>query len=117
MTKLAVKIVASIAAFYCAVYFFPAIRVDRPETYLWAGVILGVMNLIIRPVLLILTLPINILTLGLFTLILNTWMVIWTDSLLPGLTIPNFRLAFLTALIVSLSTIIIGALVDPKRQR
>jgi len=117
MTKLAVKIVASIAAVYCAAYFFPAIRVDQPETYLWAGVILGVMNLIIRPILLVLTLPINIITLGLFTLILNTWLVIWTDSLLPGLSIPSFRLAFLTALIVSLSTVMIGALVDPKKQR
>lgn len=115
MTKLAVKVLANIAAFYCATYFFPAIRADRPETYLWAGLILGIINLIIRPILLLLTLPINLVTLGLFTLLLNTWLVMMTDTLLPGLTIPGFRLAFFTALIVSGCNIILNALVENKR--
>ena len=114
MTKLAVKVLANIAAFYCAAYFFPAIRIDRPETYLWAGLILGIINLIIKPVLLLLTLPINLVTLGLFTLFLNTWLVMMTDAMLPGLSIPGFRLAFLTGLIVSGSNLILNALVEKK---
>jgi putative membrane protein len=65
-----------------------------------AGVVLGVVNLLIRPVLLLLTIPINILTLGLFTLVINTLMVMLTDTLVESLDIPGFGVAFLIALMV-----------------
>lgn len=115
VTKLVLKIFANIAAFYCAVHFFPNIQVDRAETYLWAGLILGLINLIVRPLLLLLTLPVNLITFGLFTLLINTWMVMLTDALLPGLKIPGFWIAFVTALIISGCNMIITALAEDKK--
>ena len=102
MQKLIVKIIINIAAFYCAAQFFPAIHMVSLEAGVWAGLILTAANLLIRPILFLITLPINFLTIGLFTLIVNTWMVMLTDTLLGSLYIPGFWLAFTTALIVSI---------------
>ncbi len=102
MQKLIIKITTNVAAFYCAVQIFPAIHMTSPETGLWAGLILAAANLIIRPILFLVTLPLNFITMGLFTLIVNTWMVILTDTFLNSLKIPGFWLAFATALIVSI---------------
>ena len=49
----------------------------------------------------LLALPVNLLTLGLFVLVINTWMVVLADRLIPGMAVPGFWNAFLTALIVS----------------
>ncbi len=102
MPKLVIKIIANVAAFYCAVQIFPAIHTASPEIGLWAGLILAAANILIRPILFLITLPINLVTMGLFTLIVNTWMVTLTDTILGGLKFPNFWTAFATALIVSI---------------
>lgn len=101
MRKLVIKIVANVAAFYCAAWIFKAIHMDSPETGLWAGLTLAVVNLFVRPLLFLITLPVNFVTLGLFTFIVNTWAVMLTDTFLGSLRIPGFWLAFTTALIVS----------------
>ena len=67
-----------------------------------AAGILGVVNAIIRPVVLLLTLPINILTLGLFTLVINAFMLKIVADLVPGFTIETFPAAFWGALVISL---------------
>ncbi|MGE5582456.1 MAG: phage holin family protein [Bacillota bacterium] len=101
MRKLIIQIIANITAFFIAARLFPAIKLDTPDIIIWAGLILALLNLILRPPLFMLTLPINFITLGLFTLILNTWMVMLTDTLLPGMRIPAFWLSFAVALIIS----------------
>jgi putative membrane protein len=67
-----------------------------------AAGIFGVVNAVIRPVVLLLTLPINLLTLGLFTLVVNAAMLMLVSSLVPGFVIESFRSAFFGALIISL---------------
>ena len=67
-----------------------------------AAGIFGVVNAVIRPVVLVLTLPINLLTLGLFTLVVNAAMLMLVSSLVPGFVIESFRSAFFGALIISL---------------
>ena len=79
MRKLMLKVIANMVAFYCAAKLFPGMQLDGIATAVWAGLILGIVNLLLRPILFLLTLPVNFLTLGLFTLILNTWMVMLTD--------------------------------------
>jgi putative membrane protein len=66
-----------------------------------AAGILGVVNAVIRPVVLLLTLPINLLTLGLFTLVINALMLQLVAYLVPGLVIETFRAAFWAAIIIS----------------
>jgi putative membrane protein len=76
---------------------------DRPlATILAFAVILGVLNAFLRPILLLLTLPLNLLTLGLFTLVVNA-IVFWLASVLEGgVQVADFGAAFLGALLVSI---------------
>jgi putative membrane protein len=78
------------------------IRIESLEMGVVAAGILGVVNAVIRPVVLILTLPINLLTLGLFTLVVNAAMLMLVSELVPGFVIESFRSAFFGALVISL---------------
>ena len=86
-----------------ASYILPGIKVDDFLTALVVAIVLSFLNLFLKPLLILLTLPLNILTLGLFTLIINTLIVILADALIPGLNIANFGWAFLFSLIISLT--------------
>jgi putative membrane protein len=110
MRKLVLKVIANMVAFYCAAKLFPSISLNGIETAVWAGLILGVANLLIRPLLFLITLPINLLSLGLFSLVINTWMVMLTDTFLSGLHIPGFWLSFATAVIVWVCNMVLLAL-------
>ncbi|MGB4505336.1 MAG: phage holin family protein [Syntrophaceticus sp.] len=96
------KILVNIAGFYLAALFFPNITYDYPSALLWAGIVLGIVNVLVRPILVLLTLPITILTFGLFTLIINTLMVLLTGFLIGGLHIPGFWYAFIVAIFISI---------------
>lgn len=78
----------------------PAVHIDSAGTLILAAILLGVVNAIVRPIAFILTLPITILTLGLFLLVLNTIMVWLVARIIPGFHAPWFMPAFLTAIIV-----------------
>ncbi len=80
----------------------PGVRVDDWVTALVVAVLLGVVNTVLRPVLIFLTLPVTILTLGLFALVINAFLVILVSNLVPGFTIGGFGSAFLFSLILSL---------------
>ena len=80
----------------------PGIRIESIEMGIIAAGILGVVNAVIRPVVLVLTLPINLLTLGLFTLVINAAMLKLVSDVVPGFAIESFWAAFLGALLISL---------------
>lgn len=101
MRDAVLKLLVNIAGFYLAALFFPAITYDYPAALLWAGIVLGVVNILVRPLLVLLTLPIKILTFGLFTLVINTLMVLLTGALIGGLHIPGFWYAFAVAIFIS----------------
>lgn len=85
----------------------PGFGVDTFYTALIAALVLGLVNALIRPILLILTLPINILTLGLFTFVINALMIWLVSTIVKGFTVEGFVPAFLAALflwVVSLAT-------------
>jgi len=78
------------------------IRIESIVMAVLAAGIMGVVNAIIRPLVLLLTLPINLVTLGLFTLVINAVMLQFVAYLAPGFIIETFRAAFWGALIISL---------------
>lgn len=78
-----------------------------------AALVIGVVNFLIRPVLLLLTLPINILTLGLFTLVINAICLKLAASLIPGFDIEGFGSAFIGAIILALINMLFHALLMP----
>lgn len=79
----------------------PGIRVESLTTAIIAAAILGIINTFLRPVLLILTLPLTILTLGIFTFVLNALMLLLVAYFVDGFEIDGFWWAFLGALIIS----------------
>lgn len=114
MRKLMIKILINIIAFYCATLLFPVIQYHHLGTLLWAGLILGLINILIRPFIFLITLPFNFLTLGLFTILVNTWMVMLTNACLPDLKIPGFWWALFTALVISAFNIVLQGLWTDK---
>ncbi|MDD5348419.1 MAG: phage holin family protein [Candidatus Omnitrophica bacterium] len=91
----------NLLALMVAAALIRGIRIQSIEMGILAAGILGVINAVIRPVVLILTLPINLLTLGLFTLVINAAMLRLVSEVVPGLVIDTFRAAFWGALIIS----------------
>lgn len=96
---------AVIAAFglWLATYLIDGFRIDDSTTLLIAAVLLGVVNAIVRPIAVVLTFPITIVTLGLFLLIINAGMVALVAWMLPGFHILGFWAALLGALVVGLT--------------
>lgn len=84
-----------------ASYILPGINVDSLLAAFITAIVLGFINAFIKPVLLLLTLPINILSLGLFTLVINAGLVELTALVVPGFTVKNFWWALLFSLIIS----------------
>ena len=80
--------------------------IDTPATLLMAGILLGVVNSIVRPIAILLTLPMTIVTLGLFLLVINAGMVALVAGILPGMHVAGFGAAFWTSIIVSLVSIV-----------
>jgi putative membrane protein len=78
------------------------VSIDTPATLIMAGILLGVVNSIIRPIAILLTLPMTILTLGLFLLVINAGMVALVAWMLPGMHVTSFGAAFWTSILVSL---------------
>jgi putative membrane protein len=76
------------------------VHIDSTRALIFAAILLGLVNAIVRPIAFILTLPITILTLGLFLLVLNAVMVWLVQKMVPGFHAPWFMPAFLTSLIV-----------------
>ena len=82
------------------------VTIDTPATLVLAGILLGVVNSVIRPIAILLTLPMTILTLGLFLLVINAGMVALVAWMLPGMHVAGFGPAFWTAILVSLVSIV-----------
>ena len=87
---------------WIATFFVTGLHFDRPATLIIAGLVLGLVNAFLRPVLVVLTLPITLVTLGLFLLVINAAMIGLVAWLLPGMHVQSFGSALATAIIVSL---------------
>ena len=92
--------IVSALAIGIAAYLIPRVEVTL-QGALIAAVVLGALNLFIRPILFILTLPINILTLGLFSIVINAVLVLLASSLVPGFVVGGFWTAVIFALVLT----------------
>lgn len=111
-TALVFRWAASALAIFLTSYIVPGIRVSGFGAAAVGALVLGLVNTVIRPVLLILTLPINVVTLGLFTFVLNGFVLWLAGALVPGFEVRGFWSAVLGAIVVSLLNTIIGNLLD-----
>ncbi len=83
-------------------YLLPGVTVQDFWTALWTAIVLGLLNIFLKPLLLFLSLPANILTLGLFTFFVNAFIMLIVAYLVPGLEIATFWWAFLFSFIMTL---------------
>lgn len=96
---------AVIAAFglWMATRWINGVLIDTPTTLLLAAALLGIVNAFVRPIAIVLTFPITIVTLGLFLLVVNAAMVALVAWMLPGFHVAGFVAALLTALLVGVT--------------
>lgn len=96
-----ISLLLNAIALVITAYLVPGVHVVDFKSALFAAIILGILNTIIKPVLVILTFPINILTLGLFTFVINAVVLRLTVVFVPGLSIDNWLAAILGAVVLS----------------
>lgn len=114
MTGFILRALITALGLWLATEWVDGVQIDSPWTLVIAGVLLGVVNAIVRPLAIILTFPITIVTLGLFLLVVNAAMVALVAWLLPGFHVAGFWPAFWSALIVSLTAWVASSFVGPK---
>lgn len=93
-------LVATVAVMVAA-YVLPGVTVDSMLTAFIVAVVLGLLNALVRPLLIILTLPVNILTLGLFTFVINAAMILLAARLVSGFHVDGFWWALLFSVVLS----------------
>jgi putative membrane protein len=117
MGGLIIRFVVSALALGVTTYLVPGMHSYSVPALLVAALILGILNAIIRPILFLLTLPINLLTLGLFTFIINAAMLKVTSLLVKGFAIDNFVAAILGAVVLAIVSALLNWLVKDARER
>ncbi len=95
-------------ALWVTAYILPGVNVDSYQALAIAAVVLGLVNALIRPILTILTLPITILTLGLFYLVVNGLTFLLASKIVPGFHVGGFWWAVIGALLVSIISSFVG---------
>jgi len=97
------------AALWVTAYIIPGVTVSSWQTLAIAALILGFINAVIRPILTLLTLPITIVTLGLFYLLVNGFTFFLASKVVPGFEVAGFWWAVLGALVMSVISSFVGA--------
>lgn len=112
MKHLIVKVLINAAALMFTSNLIDGIYVDGFGSVLVAAIILGIVNAIIRPLLLVLTLPLNVLTLGLLTFVINGFMLKLAAAVVGGFDIVGMWPAIVGALVLSVVSTVLNWLVD-----
>ena len=95
-----------------AAYLIDGIRISGFGAALFAALVLGILNALFRPILLILTLPINVLSLGLFTFVINAALLLMASGLIGGLVVGGFGSALLGSLVISAVSWVLNSFVN-----
>ncbi len=101
-------------AIMVAAYLFPGIQVSGFGSALVAALVLGFLNAFFRPILILLTLPINVLTLGLFTFVINALLLMMTSGVIGGLVVEGFGSALLGSLIISVVSWLLSSFINDQ---
>jgi len=109
-----IKLIINIAALFIVINTVGGVRADNWQALVTASVVIGFLNAFLRPVIILLTIPINILSLGLFTLIINGSMFYFASKFVKGFVIADFWSAFWAALIFSIVSFILSMVFSPK---
>ena len=101
-------------AIMTAAYLFSGIHVSGFGSALFAALVLGILNAFFRPILFILTLPINVLSLGLFTFVINALLLMMTSGIIGGLVVDGFGSALFGSLVISLVSLLLSSFISDR---
>lgn len=109
MAYMIYSLLVSTAAFLIASYLLPGFHVDSVWSAVIAAVVLGVCNALIRPLVILFTLPLTVLTLGLFLLVVNGAVLALAVWLVPGVHIASFGWAIAAAVVIAVINAVLGS--------
>ncbi len=115
MLSLLARWIVNAAALLLVAYLYPGVQVTTFFAALMAALALGLVNAIIRPILVILTLPVTILTLGLFIFVINALMFWLVAEVIKGFTVTGFFAALIGSILFSLITLLTSWLLFSKK--
>lgn len=107
MVSVLINWIVSAMVIFSIAYIIPGVRVADFTTALVVALVLGIINALLKPILLILTLPINILTLGLFTFVLNALLILLVSYIVPSFNVDGFFAALIFAIVLSITSTVI----------
>lgn len=110
--KLIFKWLLCAAALLAVAHFYSGVQVQSFGSALIAALVLGLFNALLRPILVVLTLPVTLLTLGLFLFVINATLFWWAASLLDGFAVRDFSAALLCSLIYTVAGMVINSALD-----
>lgn len=108
---LVIRLVVGTIAVFVSTYIVPGVAVDGLLTAFVVAVVLGVINVFVKPILSLLTLPLTILTLGFFTFVLNALLIMLVGYFVPGFTVDGFVAALIFGIVMGLVSYFLSMLV------
>ncbi|MCE3281845.1 MAG: phage holin family protein [Chitinophagaceae bacterium] len=106
--KFFISTITTSLAVLLAAYILPGVEVNDPMTAIVVAILLGLLNTFVKPILVLLTIPITIVTLGLFLLVINVLIIMWVDDIVAGFHLSGWLIALAFSFIVS----IIGSVIE-----
>lgn len=105
-----VKILINIISFYVVAYLIPGVTISGWRPLLVISVVWGILSFVVKPVLILLTLPINIVTLGLFTFVINAFLLMGAARFVSGFAVKDFATALLAAIALAIINMFLSRL-------
>ena len=112
MLKLIVKWLLSATALLAVAYLYSGVQIAGFAAAMWAALLIGLLNTLVRPVMFILSLPITVLTLGLFFFVINALMFYAASGLIDGFVVRSFGAAIIGSLLYSAAGLIIDSALE-----
>ena len=110
-----VKIVISTLAVLVTAYILPGVKIDGPYTALMVAVVLAFLNAVVKPLMILFTIPITIVSLGLFLIVINALIILLAAKIVNGFEVRGFWWALLFSIMLSVTTSIFENISKEKR--
>jgi len=114
VTGFLIKWFVNIVSLLVVIHAMPGIRADSVETAAVAALVLGLVNAFLRPFVILFTLPINVLSLGFFTLVINAFLFWFVSRVVSGFSVAGFWSAFWGSLLFSVVSFLLNSFVSPR---
>ncbi|PWA10125.1 phage holin family protein [Flavobacterium laiguense] len=109
--NLLIRIIVTAGLVFGIAHFLPGVHVAGPATAMVVAIVLGLLNIFIKPIMVLLTLPFTIVTLGLFLLVVNAIIILLCTKIVGGFTVDTFWIAMIFSVVLSLSQSIIFSII------